>query len=1148
MWPPILRATIASLVLTAALGKAATTGTWNVNASGNWSNAADWSGGTIPGTAAGDTANLTFNISTNVTVTLDTSRILATLNIGDTTTQSNSYTLASSGGSTLTFDNGSSAAALTQNGTSNGDTISATMLLNSALNITNNNATKTLTLSGGITAGTTGTKAITIGGSAVGGVLISGNIGVGSGDVSIVKNNANNALTLSGANTFTGGVTLNQGTLTLNSAGALGATASTLTITGGTVTGNTTIGNANAQNWNGDFSFGGTTNLNMGTGAVTMNANRKVTVGGSGTYTIGGAIGQTTSGLALTVANGSTNLITGTLVLSGANTYTGGTNVTGGLVKFNSVSAIPATGSIVVGSGGALSVSGAYPTLAGWLSESRLSSASTGALALVADSSENFDAGTPGYGLLSLGAAVGSTVNYTGTITPASGIDRVGGGGGTLNLNNTNAITGSDSLVAGNGGGGTVVLVQSNDFTGSTTVASGILQVGNGSTTGSINNTSNVIANGTLAFNHSDTVTFGTAVSGTGGIAQSGTGVLIINGTSNTYATTSINRGTLRLGATNALPTASALNIGSGTTSGIFDMSTFDQTVGSVSFLTTSSSVTNTVTIPAGQTLTVNGAFTVGVANQSGITTKAVMSGGGALTVNNSSANFEVGVANADQNTPQNVASLNITALSAFSANVNEFGVGFGSQIGSTLLLSNTSNTITANTLQISNSNGNNAQACVMTFGTGTNLLNVNTINLGVSKGNATLSFASQTAGSPGTVVIGGKSGGGTNFVIANSNGSATAANLIGLLDLRGHDATVTAGTVTLATRDTGTGSCTGTIDFDTGTFTVNTLVLANKNNSGTNTATGILNLSGGAFTVNPGGSFTLATQSGSGTAVGTLNITGGVFTSNADILDGGGAATTTISLKGGTLDLTGHNIGNATNSVDTLTFGNGTLQNVGQINNGAGLTKGAGNGNNTLTLAGTNNYTGATNVNSGTLLVTGSITGSTAVNVASGTTLGGTGTIGTTGTAVTVNAGATLAPGTGLGQLNIGTSGIANSVVFSGTSGSNAVLSIEIDANSNASDTLAIDGNLDLSSGFDQLTLTILNGSVPDGIYTIATYTGTLTGTFNTVNLPAGYSLEYGSGTNSEITLTNIPEPASWAVLLSGVVGVVGLRRRRLP
>ncbi len=87
-------------------------------------------------------------------------------------------------------------------------------------------------------------------------MAISG-IGPGSGDVAIVKNNGANTLTLSGTNTFGGGVTLANGTLALNSATALGATASTLTITGGTLTGTATIANGNAEKWNGDFSFGG---------------------------------------------------------------------------------------------------------------------------------------------------------------------------------------------------------------------------------------------------------------------------------------------------------------------------------------------------------------------------------------------------------------------------------------------------------------------------------------------------------------------------------------------------------------------------------------------------------------------------------------------------------------------------------------------------------------------------------------------------------------------------------------------------------------------------------------------------------------------------------------------------------------------------
>jgi autotransporter-associated beta strand protein len=74
--------------------------------------------------------------------------------------------------------------------------------------------------------------------------------------------------------------------------------------------------------------------------------------------------------------------------------------------------------------------------------------------------------------------------------------------------------------------------------------------------------------------------------------------------------------------------------------------------------------------------------------------------------------------------------------------------------------------------------------------------------------------------------------------------------------------------------------------------------------------------------------------------------------------------------------------------------------------------------GDGTLTLSGTNTYTGATFVNGGTLLVTGSIASSAVVLVDSGATLGGTGTVPLT----SLSGGATLAPGlpNALGTLTV--------------------------------------------------------------------------------------------------------------------------------
>jgi len=128
---------------------------------------------------------------------------------------------------------------------------------------------------------------------------------------------------------------------------------------------------------------------------------------------------------------------------------------------------------------------------------------------------------------------------------------------------------------------------------------------------------------------------------------------------------------------------------------------------------------------------------------------------------------------------------------------------------------------------------------------------------------------------------------------------------------------------------------------------------------------------------------------------------------------------------------------------------------------------------------------------------------------------------------------------------LNIGT-GTGNSVIFTGSSGNNAALKIEVDATSNAIDLLNIKGDLDLSSGFDQLTFALLNGtSLNQQSYTFATYTGALTGTFNTVTgAPSGYAVDYS--TPNAINLIAVPEPSTFGALLGGAALLLSSRRRR--
>jgi autotransporter-associated beta strand protein len=100
------------------------------------------------------------------------------------------------------------------------------------------------------------------------------------------------ALTLSGTNIFTGGTTLNSGTLNINSAQALGTVAGTFIINGGIID-NTSAGAISTvnypQTWNSDIAFTGTQNLNLGSGVITMGADRQITVNAN-TLTVGGTI------------------------------------------------------------------------------------------------------------------------------------------------------------------------------------------------------------------------------------------------------------------------------------------------------------------------------------------------------------------------------------------------------------------------------------------------------------------------------------------------------------------------------------------------------------------------------------------------------------------------------------------------------------------------------------------------------------------------------------------------------------------------------------------------------------------------------------------------------------------------------------------
>jgi autotransporter-associated beta strand protein len=174
--------------------------------------------------------------------------------------------------------------------------------------------------------------------------------GAVAGTTGLTKNGTA-VLTINNANSYSGGTALNAGTLNINNAAAIGT--GNLTIAGGTTIDNTsgsavTLSTNNAQVWNGNFTFGGSNALNMGTGAITLTSSLTVTTNGSGALTVG-PIGQSGGSSQLTKAG------SGTLVLNGNNTYTGGTNVTAGRLLIEptgfATSALP-TGMLSIGGSG----------------------------------------------------------------------------------------------------------------------------------------------------------------------------------------------------------------------------------------------------------------------------------------------------------------------------------------------------------------------------------------------------------------------------------------------------------------------------------------------------------------------------------------------------------------------------------------------------------------------------------------------------------------------------------------------------------------------------------------------------------------------------------------------------------------------------
>lgn len=185
--------------------------------------------------------------------------------------------------------------------------------------------------------------------------------------------------------------------------------------------------------------------------------------------------------------------------------------------------------------------------------------------------------------------------SYTGSTNVSAGATAQFGNGGATGLISGNIandgtlafkLTGSSSyagVISGSGivnqlGSGTLTLTGSSTYSGVTTITSGTLQLGNGGTTGSV--AGDIANNSHLTFNRSNSFTFNKQISGTGDVTKNGTGTLTLASAQAYSGGTSVQQGTLRLGADNRLLSAGSLFLFS---NGTFDLNGFAQTVGDLS-------------------------------------------------------------------------------------------------------------------------------------------------------------------------------------------------------------------------------------------------------------------------------------------------------------------------------------------------------------------------------------------------------------------------------------------------------------------------------------------------------------------------------------------------------------------------------------
>ena len=401
----------------------------------------------------------------------------------------------------------------------------------------------------------------------------SGSFGI-AGSGSLTKTGAGK-LTVSTANTFSGGASLQEGRVVIGSETALGS--GTFTFAGGSLSATTgaTRTLTNQVAFTSDTILGDATDnggLVFSTGAVSLGGSGARTLDVRSAVTLGGAL----SGNALTKTGA------GTLTLSGTNgSYGGAVTVSNGTLVVGGATSLGTGGITVSGSDSALTLA-ANPSGAGAFTlGGGAKVASDGATARTVASALTLN------GDVTLGDATNTGgITFSNTVSLADGNRAITTAAGTTST--LSGVVSSPTAASGaltKGGNGTLVLSNANTYAGGTTLNAGVLQIGNvaGLGTGALTVNGGTFTSGGTQLAVANNITLnsnltftGTAdtqglrlnglISGSGGIiaslSTSGNGGRVTLAGDNTFTgDTSVNSGYLAIGL-NALAQSASVTIG----------------------------------------------------------------------------------------------------------------------------------------------------------------------------------------------------------------------------------------------------------------------------------------------------------------------------------------------------------------------------------------------------------------------------------------------------------------------------------------------------------------------------------------------------------------------------------------------------------